>query len=857
MIKAQLPICAIFPFISRKNYTIPSATRSFIAPNFIFHAIAARCRQRLLVHTNPISTYFFMFKNLLLLSVLWCTTALSGINAQNFNVTFRSKMGFPGQTCANISGYAANGHEYALVGASKGLAIVEVTNPDAPVKLVQLPGPDNLWKEIKTYKHYAYVTSEGGQGVQIVDLSKLPAPNPNFKFYTGDGAIAGELSSIHALHIDTTAGYLYAFGSGLFSGGAVVLDLKDPYNPVYAGHFNDLGYIHDGWSDNDTLYAGHIYAGTFSIVNMKDKTQPVVLGIQRTPNAFTHNVWMSKDRTTIFATDEVDNSYLSAYNIQDPQDIKFLDKIQAQPGSNSMVHNTHILENYAITSWYSSGVSIVDVSHPDNLVQTGLYDVAPAWQGGGSNGCWGVYPYLPSGNLLATIITGSTTTTLGELWVITPEYKRACYIEGKITNATTTNPIVNALVEVIGGTAKERSAADGTYKTGQPASGNVLVKVSAPGYIADTIPATLTPGVVTVLNVALTSQATTAVTGQITDNTNQPIPQAKVSLNGELSYEATSDNNGNYTFPAVTLGKYNLIAGAWGYGYATKSNLAISTPQSYSVKLDKGYRDDFVFDYGWEVSGTSATGKWEIGEPVGVNVGIQLVPETDVNGDIGNLCYVTGNGSDAVGEDDVKSGTMILRSPPMDLTTYNDPGLRAFLFFSSITFNNESLDSIKIIVENGVEEKILFNLPGWTFSWQFLNKKIKPAIALTKNMRIRVECFNNPAYTGQDSYEAAFDWFRIVEGSTIGTFEADPRISLKVLPNPFHGAAAIEYHLPMYEKDYTLDIYDILGRPVESLPLSASEGMEYVGQSLPAGTYMARITRPGSVSREVKLIKIK
>jgi len=791
-------------------------------------------------------------------AVLLCLSIVIGLQAQNFNITNRARMTFPGQTAANICGYAAKGHEYALVGGSQGLIIVEVTNPDAPVKLVQLPGPTSLWKEIKTYGHYAYVTSEGGQGVQIVDLSQLPNPNPAYKFYTGDGAIAGQLNTIHALHIDTTAGYLYAYGSSLFSGGAVILDLQDPYNPTYTSHFDDLGYIHDGWVDNDTLYAGHIYLGSFSIVDMKDKTKPAVLGIQRTPNAFTHNTWMSKDRTTIFATDEVDNSFLSAYDIRDPQDIKFLDKIQAQPGTNSMVHNTHILENYAVTAWYSSGVSVVDVTRPGNLVQTGLFDVAPAWQGGGSNGCWGVYPYLPSGNILATIISGGNGSP-GELWVVTPKYQRACYLEGKITNNANGNPIVNAAIEIVNGNvgSADHTTADGSYKTGQATPGIIQVKISAPGYITITVAATLVSGEVTVLSIALQPEATVAISGQVILNgSNQGIPKAKVSLTGPLNYEIEADANGNFTFPAVSTGKYNIIAGAWGYGYATKINQNFTTPQSFVFKLDKGYRDDFALDYGWEVSGTSVTGIWERAVPVGVNPSVLLAPAADVNSDFGNLCYVTGNSTSSVGEDDVESGTMILRSPPMDLTTYNDPVFRAFLFFTSITFNNESLDSIKIIVENGIEEKVLFHLPGFTFAWQTLNKKIKPEIALTKNMRIRIECFNDPAYTDNDSYEATFDWFRITEGSAVGTDDAQLDHTLKVYPNPFRDAALIAYNVPANENDYALRIYDILGRQVAFQSLPAGEGFVKVGQALQAGTYFARMEQGGRASREVKLIKM-
>lgn len=780
------------------------------------------------------------------------------LSAQNFNISFRSKMTFPGQTAANICGYAANGREYALVGASRGLVIVDITDPDVPAKIGQLPGPNSLWKEIKTYGHYAYVTSEGGQGVQIVDMSQLPATNPAYKFYTGDGAIDQKLNTIHALHIDTTKGYLYAYGSNLFTGGAIVLDLKDPWNPVYAGHFDDLGYIHDGWVDNDTLYGSHIYTGSFSIVDMRDKTKPVVLGLQRTPNAFTHNTWMSKDRGVIFATDEVDNSYLSAFDIRDPQDIKFLDKIQAQPGSNSMIHNTHIIENYAVTSWYSSGVSVVDVSRPQNLVQTGLYDVAPAWEGGGSNGCWGVYPYLPSGNLIASIISGTNGGANGELWVLTPQYKRAAYVEGSVKNATTGNPLPDAVVEVLDGrpATGKKTDANGRYKAGRADGGITQIKVTAPGYISKTVEAPLKAGEVTVLDILLQPEATVAISGSVvSDNNSAPVPYASIVLTGALEYEIRADSMGKFTLPAVSVGKYNIAAGQWGYGYAQLNNQNLTAPQNFVLKLPKGYRDDFVSDYGWEVSGTSQTGLWERAKPIGVNPGVLLAPDKDINGDVGDKCYVTGNQTSAVGEDDVESGTMILTSPVMDLTQYNDPIFRAYLFFTSITVDQESLDSIKIYVENGLETKLLFDLPGTNYSWQFLNKKIKPSIALTKNMRISIHCYNDPAFTGLDSYEASFDGFRIVEGSTVSAAEPLTGIRLQARPNPFSAGTNFRYETPDQQEGYTLRIYDVTGRLAEIIALPSGEGTVEAGRSLQSGVYFACVEREGRTGNKIKLVK--
>ena len=128
--------------------------------------------------------------------------------AQNLNVALKSQLAYPNQTCANICGYVdLSGNEYALVGASSGLSIVDVTNPLSPVEVIQIPGPDNLWKEIKVRGNYAYVTSEGGGGLQIVNLTSLPNTGGiTYHSWTGNGSISGQLATIHALHIDGISG---------------------------------------------------------------------------------------------------------------------------------------------------------------------------------------------------------------------------------------------------------------------------------------------------------------------------------------------------------------------------------------------------------------------------------------------------------------------------------------------------------------------------------------------------------------------------------------------------------------------------------------------------------------------------
>ena len=443
-----------------------------------------------------------------LLLTLFLSLAGAFLFAQNINITHRSTFTYSNQTLANIWGYAADGNEYALVGAKNGLSIVDVTDPDNPDEIIQITGPTSSWREIKTYQHYAYVVSEGGGGVQIIDLSNLPGTNLSWHSYTGNGPINGLLSNIHALHVDVTKGYLYLFGANPnpYGGRAVVLNLNaDPYNPTYAGYFNSSfsgsgNYIHDAYVDNDIMYGAHVYGGFFSIVNMSNKSNPTLVTTQQTPGLFTHNTWRSGN--TLFTTDEVSNSFLTSYDISNTNNIVQLDKIQSNPGGGSIVHNTYILNDYAITSWYKDGLTIVDALRPANLVQVGNYDTYPTGSGNGFNGCWGVYPYLPSGNIIASNISGASSSN-GELWVLTPDYVRGCYVEGTITNGANGQPLSGVMVKLLTTSTSETSNSVGQYKMGQLQTGTFTAQVTKSGYVTQNISVSLSSGVLTTLNVTL------------------------------------------------------------------------------------------------------------------------------------------------------------------------------------------------------------------------------------------------------------------------------------------------------------------------------------------------------------------
>ena len=66
--------------------------------------------------------------------------------------------------------------EYALMGSSEGLKIIDVTKATKPVYLGTLIKPDSalVWQDVETYKNYAFVVCDLSPcGLQIFDLTRL------------------------------------------------------------------------------------------------------------------------------------------------------------------------------------------------------------------------------------------------------------------------------------------------------------------------------------------------------------------------------------------------------------------------------------------------------------------------------------------------------------------------------------------------------------------------------------------------------------------------------------------------------------------------------------------------------------
>lgn len=402
---------------------------------------------------------------------------LSNLNAQgDYNISLVSVFSRGGSLEYNdIWGYVdEEGTEYAILGTQQGTSVISLANPASPQEVVFIPGVQSIWRDMKSYGHYVYcIADQGSDGLLVINMSGVSSGDITWSFYKPQitiNSLTYPLNKCHNMYIDEK-GILYLSGCTPIASGAVLMfDLAaDPEEPPFLSN-SDLIYSHDSYARGDTLYTSQINAGDLTLIDVSDKTMPVVLGSVETSLNFTHNAWLSDDGKYVFTTDEKPNGKVDAYNIEDVDNIILTDIFEPLDvkGEGVIPHNVHYHNGYLVVSWYTSGCVVVDASDPYNLIQVGAYNT---WDGspGGFNGAWGAYPFLPSGLILISDIQSG-------LVVLQPEYKRAARLEGIVTDIVTGNPVNNVKVRIF---SNQRNEANtnfaGEYKTGIVDTGSFVV----------------------------------------------------------------------------------------------------------------------------------------------------------------------------------------------------------------------------------------------------------------------------------------------------------------------------------------------------------------------------------------------
>jgi choice-of-anchor B domain-containing protein len=382
---------------------------------------------------------------------LLAPTACTGGRAGNFpchNVDFLAQVQLgeiPTQptSASNLWGFVDldDNREYAVLGHRTGTVVVDVTDPGNPVIVGNIPGNASLWREVKVYqvadpgggphRAYAYITTEApGGGLQIIDLSNLPASislaNTLTEFSTSHTLYISNVDYASMTALPGRQAYLYIAGANVAGGAFRIYDLVDPVNPALvtpspAGN----GYMHDSTSmlitDNRTTQCANAHNPCEVLVDFNEtsvdlwdvteKNAPVRLSTTTYPTAtYVHSGWPSQDSRFIIVHDELDELRRSLnthiYTL-DVGDLRTPNLVTSYTGPTTTTdHNGYTIGDRYYVAHYKRGLVIFDSTTPTALTEIGSFDtyLSPSANSAGTDGVWGVYPFLPSGTLLVSDI---------------------------------------------------------------------------------------------------------------------------------------------------------------------------------------------------------------------------------------------------------------------------------------------------------------------------------------------------------------------------------------------------------------------------------------------------------------------
>jgi choice-of-anchor B domain-containing protein len=783
-------------------------------------------------------------KKITLLILLMCHFFVS---AQQHNMSLLANLHI--ETMHNtelndIWGYTDEfGNEYALVGTHDGVSIVDISIPTNPVEVFWVPGMNSIWRDIKTYGDYAYVTTEASEGMLIINLTALPnATGITYSHYLEPAPF--NWTSAHNLFIDDN-GFLYVFGSNYSQGGAIIYDLNvNSINLAKVGEI-DNWYVHDGYAQNDTAYLANVYEGFFSIFDVSDKANPVLLGTALTPSIFTHNIW-GDNSGHVYTTDEVSNGYIAAYDVSNPTTPFLIDKTQSSPGDNVIPHNTHVKGNYIYTSYYADGIVVHDITHPNNLVEVGRFDT---WPGTSSDfvGCWGVYPFFNSGVIVASDMENG-------LFIIDDNVHQGSYVQGTITDLVTGAFLSNVQVTINGTSIQDFSNAFGDYATGIDSNGTVDITYSKTNYYPKTLTVPVTNGSVTIQDIQLEQVPHADVLVKVFDaQTNQPIVGADISFDFTVDTRAVTNAIGESIVQIYYPGQYIINVGKWGYKTKCFSDTLIDYSTTLiEIYLEKGYQDDFIFDYGWtNVYTGTKNGNWVRDIPLGVLDGGNNIqnPFNDADYDCNNYCYITGNSSNNSNVDEVNDGEAILFSPVMDLTSYQTPYVNYAVWYFD-KYGAVPDDTLFIYMNNGTDQVLIdFFDPETTPLSQWISSSVSLNDKITVTSTMQLQVFISDYVTTENVTEAGFDLFSVTNSSILGVEKQNNvKQNFNVYPNPTNQVLNITTSLT----NYKVELFSLDGKLIYQAKNISNINLS----SLEKGIYIIKQTNLKSNETEVKKVVV-
>jgi len=320
------------------------------------------------------------------------------------------------QIWSDLTGYVdtIQKREYIIAGSTDSIYFFDITNPQNIVLCDVEDGKSKQMvnRDFECFSHYVYCVSDNKQlgSLQVFDLSFLP--DSVHKVYDSD-TIA---HNTHSIFIDAKSKRLYMCINRTRYGVTNAMDvisLENPELPIkisslnvpkFNGNIEAFKNVHEVFVRNDTAWCSTEYTGLW-VFDLRDLNKQALLTViaNYPENGYNHSSWLSPNGKHIMFTDEVPNGLaIKIFDVSNIYDPKMVSKFESS--IKATAHNAFWIGDFAYVSYYHDGVVIFDLKNPFNPVQVGYYRTFPFPPASyeGFNGCWGLYPWFPSGTIAAS-----------------------------------------------------------------------------------------------------------------------------------------------------------------------------------------------------------------------------------------------------------------------------------------------------------------------------------------------------------------------------------------------------------------------------------------------------------------------
>ncbi|MBT4217710.1 MAG: choice-of-anchor B family protein [Flavobacteriales bacterium] len=289
---------------------------------------------------------------------------------------------------------------------TEGTHFFDVTDPQNSTQVAFVEGAYTgsgvVHRDYHDYQGYLYIVCDEGWStstLQIVDISNLPT-SLNV-VYDSDSLF----NTSHNIFIDTATSKLYACAS---NSAMDIYSLDTPTLPNLIYSYTDVGHVHDAYVRNDTAYLNCGNDG-FRIIDFHyldlggGMAWDELASFTSYPDAgYNHSGWLSDDGTIYAMQDENHGYDVKIMDVSDLNNITVLSTLNSGENAQSMAHNGIIKGNLLYLAYYHDGLRVFDISDPSNPIQICNYDTYSPASYNSYKGAWGVYPNLPSGNIIVS-----------------------------------------------------------------------------------------------------------------------------------------------------------------------------------------------------------------------------------------------------------------------------------------------------------------------------------------------------------------------------------------------------------------------------------------------------------------------